>query len=603
MAESVIKLDDPLELVNRAFDLSEQAQSQKFDEYIRLYQDYKGYQDLKNKDPYMAYPSSPLPYAIIESMTARDIASVFGVTPVVPVRSMDPAFSDDARAHQDALQCLLDFGNFRNQMAFAIKQKRLFGLSFIEPHPFFDEIRVDEDRLKTFNGFPLGIETVEEIVKRFRFRFTPYSPWEIYRDPSADSLANARYAIKVSLVSVSQLIKRAKRGDFGNDYSLKGIEDESPSHDISKDHGKAMKQAVGRTLEQQDPDIKFWLRYESQGRHVDVLDFKHVFRDRKDENLKINLVALVNNDDPNPSMRFDGISEIKPIESTVAMYNMTMAQLINNHSMQNHGVFAYQRGKVTPDQLIMRPGARWEVTGLLGNQTPLSAVQQIPIQSLPRDAYMIPQLLESMMRLAVNFNEQDEGSAQTSGTTATGDAIRRQQSDSRKGMTISKLESQLGEIANLCFSHMDQMMLPEDWASLIGVERAQALQSTNPNKIPGGCRFHFTGKDRAQEMLVKRREMIDLISVVGPQPILLRKLFDSYAWTESEFEELIQGMQQQQEQAAQAESQGEQGELEALFNKKRVTGKAQQANQIEEVALGLKALPGQSGQTKSNRSN
>ena len=605
MAKSIINLNDPLELVTQFFDLAEQAQSQKFDEYIRLYQDYKGYQDLKDKDPYMAYPTSPLPFAIIESMTARDIATIFGVTPIVPVRSMDPAFSDDARAHQDALQCLFDFGDFRNQLGFSIKQKRLFGLSFIEPHPFYDEIRVDEQRLKTFNGFPVGVETVEEVVKRFRFRFTPYSPWEIYRDPSADTLSNARGVVKVSLVSVSQLIKRAKRGDFGNNYNIQGITDEPPSRALSQDHGKTLKAAVGRTIEEQDPDIKFLLRYEEDDRYIDILDFKHVLRDRKNPNAhgKINLVALVNNDDPNPAMRFDGISEIKPIESTVAMYNMAMAQLINNHSMQNHGVFLYQRGKVTPDQMIMRPGARWEVTGLLGNQTPLSVVQQIPVNPLPPDAYKIPIFLESTMRLAVNFNEQDEGSARTAGTTATGDAIRRQQSDNRKSMTIAKLESQLGEIADLCFSHMDQRMLPEDWASLIGLERAQAMQSTNPNKIPGGCRFHFTGKDRAQEQLVKRREMIDLISVVGVQPILLKKLFDSYGWTESEFEELMQGIQQQQQQAAQAEAQGEQGELEALFKKKRVSGAAQIENKIDEVVVGLKALPGQTGQSKTNRSN
>ena len=366
-----------------------------------------------------------------------------------------------------------------------------------------------------------------------------------------------------------------------------------------------MRQNLKLTAPQSDSDIGFWLRWESKDRYIDIWDFKAVMRDLQLDkhpykHRRVNLSALINNYDPNPAMRFDGIGELKPVESAIAMHNMTLAQIINNHSMHNHKVMLYQKGKVSPDQLIMRAGGRIEVTGLLGGQRLEDAVHEIPIAPLSRDAYAVPQLLEGMIRVATGVFESDEGQ-QGKTQTATGDAIRRQQSDSRKSMTIAMFEWELEDIAKICFSHMEQFMAQEDWASIIGVERAKQMRFKNPNLIPGGCRYHFTGADRASEQLVKRRELIDLISIVGPKITLLQKLFDQYNWTQSEFEQLVQEIQQEQQQAAEAQAQSQQGELEDIFNKRRVSGQAQLMNKAEEVAVGLKSLPGQNGTGTTQR--
>lgn len=606
MSDNIYTIDDPLKLVQRTWEISDVFQKLKFDEYSRADEDYRGHQDLTNRDPYLAYPSSPLPYSIIESQTARDIASLFSKTPFVPLGSLLDEHSDNARNLQDTLQCLFDLGNFKQEMTVAGKMRRLYGLSYIESLPFYDEVSVMEPFVVEAGGVPIRADEEKQTVRRFRLKFNSYAPWEIFRDPYAKTLADARWVIKVTLASRRDLEQRAKRGDFGDNFDMSKLSDgQGPTKVPSDDWGQRMRQNLKLTSPQGDSDIGFWLRWESKDRYIDVWDFKSVLRDLQGDKLpynhkRVNLSALVNNYDPNPAMRFDGISELKPVESTIAMHNMTLAQLLNSHSMHNHKVLLYQKGKVAADQLVMRPGGRIEVTGLLGGQRLQDAVAEIPLAPLPSDAYAIPQMLEGMIRVAVGVFEQDEGQ-QGKTQTATGDAIRRQQSDSRKGMTISMFEWELEDIAKICFSHMEQFMEEPDWASIIGQERAKQMRFTNPNLIPGGCRYHFTGADRASEQLVKRRELIDLISIVGPKMALLKKLFDQYNWTESEFEELVAEFQQEQQQATQAQEQAQETELQNVFAKRRVSGQAQLANKVEEVAVGLRSLPGQNGSNATQR--
>lgn len=603
MSNNIYMIDDPRDLVQRTWEISRDYQRQKFEEYERAYQDYKGWQDMSDKDPFLAYPSSPLPYSIIESQTARDVGSLFSKTPYVPLGSLLPENSNHARDLQDALQCLFDLGRFKQEMTIGAKMRRLYGLAFIEPMPFFDEVRVMETQLKEVDGVPVGTEDVERIVRRFRIAFNAFAPWEIFRDPFAKTIHDSRWVIKQTLVSKRELIRRAKLGDFGDKFDISEINSSSDAGEaLNKDQGNFMRTKLGLSMPQGDPDIALLSRFESRDRYIDVLDFKTVLRDSSNSRKKnpfnhngINLGSLVNNYDPNSAMRFDGIGELKAVESTVAMHNMLLAQLINNHAMQNHKVLLYQRGKVTPEQLIMRPGGRIEVTGLMGNAPLRSAVEELQVSPLPRDAYAMPGFFESMIRTATGVFEQDEGS-QSGSQTATGDAIRRQQSDSRKGMTISMFEWELEQIARLCFSHMDQFMEQEDWGSIIGSQRAQEMQFTHPDHIPGGCTYLFKGKDRASEQLVRRRELLDMLGVLGPLPTLIAETLELHNFDQRKIEQIQQELAQIQQQQAQAQEQSQEGELQDLFAKKRVAGKAQTQNSIEkglaEVAVGLKSLAG-----------
>jgi len=563
--------DDPLQLVTRRWEISRDFQMSKFDEYWRAYQDYKGNQDMTGKDPYLAYPVSPLPYAIIESQTARDIASLFNATPWIPLGADLEENSNEARDFQDGLQCLLEKGKFRKEMTIAGKARRLYGLSYIEPMPTFVDITVPETEMETFEDIPLSVNEVNHIVKRFRFKFNTFMPWDILRDPYAIDLKSSRWIIKQSMVSKKQLLKQALAGDFGDDYNIEGLRNAAESgRALHEDRGQEMRRRLGLGAPDPDPDIGLLLRFESPDRFIDVLDFTTVLRDQPNPFIhgQVNLAALINNYDPNSAMRFDGIGEMKPIEATVALHNMSLAQLVNNHSLQNHKVLLYQKGKVAPDQLQMRPGGRVEVTGLLPGQSLQSAVQELVVSPLPRDAYAMPQVFEGHMRIATGVFEGDQGQ-QGKSSTATDSALRRQQSDSRKSMTISMFEWELGDIAELCFSHMEQFMEVEDWGSIIGAERASTMAFKNPNHIPGGCTYHFTGKDRTAEQLVRRRELAEVIGLIGPVPTLVKKALQLQNFSEREIEQVVQELAAQQAAAAEAAERSKQAELEQTFSKKR----------------------------------
>jgi len=403
------------------------------------------------------------------------------------------------------------------------------------------------------------------------------------------------------MVSKKQLLKQALAGDFGDDYNIEGLRNAAESgRALHEDRGQEMRRRLGLGAPDPDPDIGLLLRFESPDRFIDVLDFTTVLRDQPNPFIhgQVNLAALINNYDPNSAMRFDGIGEMKPIEATVALHNMSLAQLVNNHSLQNHKVLLYQKGKVAPDQLQMRPGGRVEVTGLLPGQSLQSAVRELVVSPLPRDAYAMPQVFEGHMRIATGVFEGDQGQ-QGKSSTATDSALRRQQSDSRKSMTISMFEWELGDIAELCFSHMEQFMEVEDWGSIIGAERASTMAFKNPNHIPGGCTYHFTGKDRTAEQLVRRRELAEVIGLIGPVPTLVKKALQLQNFSEREIEQVVQELAAQQAAAAEAAERSKQAELEQTFSKKRALGKATQMNQIEEVSLGLKSLPGKDNKSPS----
>lgn len=592
MAKFVLdRENDALTTFRLAFEQSERFQKEKLDEFERIYKRYKGHIDFSDKDPYLAYPVAPLAYAIIEGQVSRDIRAVFSKTPYIPIKSIKPEYRTAARDFSDALQCLLDLGDFVDKMIIADKYRRLYGLAYFEPTPVYESVK----RLALRPSL-LGMEEVEEEVKRFRLKFEVYAPWEVYRDPFARTLEDARWVIKLRLASKSELIRQAENGDFGDDFDISKLteEDSTASTEMTKDWSTRMRQAVGLSLPEQDTDIGVYGRLETKDRYIDVWDFRAVLRDVENpfNHGRVNLAALINNFDPNPMMQFDGISELKVVEPMLDLLDSNLAQMQNNHNMQNHKVLAYDEEKVSVDTLVMRPGARVPVVNRLPNEPLLDAVQEIPVSPLSPDHYRVPAILERWIRVATSEFEADQGETTQRPTTATEAALLRQQSDSRKQLTISMFERSLKDIANLCLSHMHQFMETPDWADLLGDDRANAIQFTHPQQIPGGCTFSFTGADRASEQLVMRRELVDLMSVVGPNPMLEKKLLESYNFSNEELQAYFQIREQEQQAAQQAAQAQENRELELQANKKRIGGLINTENKIREVSLGLRALPG-----------
>jgi len=601
------KDSDALTAVRTAFDISDEYQSQKFDEYERAYQDYKGYQNMTGKDPFLAYPKSPLPYAIVESQTARDISAVFDKTPWVELKALLPENKGAAQDFQETYQCLSEMGDLKKVCVSAAKMKRLYGLSFLETTPEWIRIKTVESQPRMVGGLEVSTEDVPVVIDRFRLKFKAFAPWEIYRDPFAEDLKSSRWVIKMTLVSRRELIKMAERGTFGEDFDigkLKSSADMGKGESTNKDWGVRMRESIGLAAPQEDSDVSVLVQFESPDRYIDIWDFRVVLRDQDNpfDHGQVNLTAFINNYDPNPKMRFDGISELKSVEQVIGMHSMALAQLVNNHQFSQHKTLLYRQGSVEPDTLVMRPGGRIAVTSLLPNMPLDAGVRELPHTPLSPDDYNVPAMLEQIVRTNTGVFKDDEGDSNPSIGTATEAALNRQQSDSRKKLTIDMFDRQLAEVADLAFSHMSQFMSPLDWGNIIGSERAQQMEVTHPQHIPGGCQFQFNSADRETERLIKRQGYTDLLGIYGgvqAPMVLQQKLLELYGLPEHDIQAFMQELQQQQQAAQEAAQSAEQNELSADLNKKDMMGKVDNANSIEkqvtEVALGLKALPGEKG--------
>jgi len=586
-----------VEKVQRAWDISDQYMEQKFRQWERMDQLYRGHQDLSNRDPYLAYPKSSMPFSMIESQTARDVNAVFSSSPWVPLTSTLLENRAQSKHFESAFQCLAELGSFKEQMYRAAKMRRLNGLSYVEVTPRWDEIEIMQERAITTQGIVTDIEKVPQKVRRFRLDFHAFAPYEVYRDPFAANLEDSRWVIKMFVSSKHELKKMAEAGKFGDNFDVDKLDSDAASSgsDITEAWSHKIRESLHLSGAEADSDIGIYLEFESPEEYIKIWDFRVELSRGPNpyKHGKVNLTALINNFDPNPAMAFDGIPELKPVESTISMLDSSLGQLVNNANASQHKVLLFRKDSVSPDQLRMTAHNRIQISNLPASSPLNSAVEELRVTPLGPDYYNLPAKLESMIRGGLGIFEQDEGSAGTS-QTATGDALRRQQSDSRKKMTIDLYLLQVTRIADLGFSHMDQFMDTDDWAALIGEEAANEMEVTHPNHIAGGCIYSHVGADKASQNLIDTRELIDSMSVLTQvtNPVLRRKYFELKQWTPNDIEEYERFEAEAQQQAAQQAQQQADNEIENFTEKKQITARVDIEKQVVEVGMGLKSLPG-----------
>ncbi len=591
VADTYLDFDgEPLKLVEAAYTIAQNQQQVRNNQYQRDWQNYQGWIDMTRRNPDQANVFVPKPFVIIETKVPRNVRNVVGMRPYIPFESAREEYRYQSQLMQIVLDELLYRGGMYSKYNDSAKIKTLYGTSFIEILPYYDQVNQ-----KVLIGDAFGQPTlVDNPVFRLRFRIRVYAPWEVYVDPYAINLEEkdaCRYVVKLELVSRRQLIKLSEKGAY-QDFDVEQLRSvhAGDSQDKAKHWGLSMLADLGIPLPDGDDDMGLLMRYESPERYIDIWNGLVVLRDIANpyKHGKINLSRHKHTSDAHTQNSFWGIGEMKPNEVLFAMNNDTWNMTLNSHQLHNQPTIYYRKDSVHPDAIVRTAGNRVQIE--CGNDRPISdSIEDAPIHGLPRDHYMIPHELERMIDMTSGIYDMQRGEAPIKESTASEAAMRREAGDIRLELEIRNSEAFLADLGDKALSHIDQFATIEDKIEILGMQPAMMLEYSNPTDLPGGYNYRFKGSMRAANLLIKQRNLKELSQILLNVPNLLpgeylKLILQIHDFDEAEISRMVipdQVMWQMQQQAAaqQAQAEFEENERQRAHERDIAEIKRKQAEQ------------------------
>jgi hypothetical protein len=552
VANNFVDFDgDGLKLVQDFWQLSKDAQYVRNTQYMRDYKLYSNYTDIADRDPDRPNVFIPKTYSNVEIKTSRDIKLLFGQRPYIPFEARRKEFRLVSQTQTELLDEYLDKGGFFDKAVMATKLKNLYGTSFTEIIPYFELVTQKQIVPEMVFGRPTGsVQMIEAQVPRLTFRITTFGPWEVYVDPVATSIeekGGCRGLIKLQIVSRREIIKLAQAGGYPNldvEILLKNTGQISNVQDGN--WGQQMLSELGLTRVLEDSDLGLLMRYESEERYIDVWNGTILLRDIPNpfNHKLINLSRFPHSYDAHSQNKFWGIGESKPMEVLQHMINDLVNMTLRNHEMINEGIIYYRNDAVDPNALVRTAGNRVGVDS--SNDKPISdSIFESPGTSLPRDHYMLPEMVERWMDVGSGVFDIQRGETAQKETTATESALRKESGDARHEVNIKMGEQiYLKDIGKKCLSHIDQFATTDDMVEVVGIQQAMNLITASPADLPGGYNFTFKGSDRVSSTLIKQRNWREVAPVLLSIPNILpgklaEKLLQVFELNDFETSEMI----------------------------------------------------------------
>lgn len=523
--------DDPLELLEKAWERAEKAQSYRNEVYRRLWLQYKGFIDTVS-DPYRSNMSIPKTWSVIETITPRLGKALFGSRPYIPLSVERDEFKDAMSAIESVMDVYLHKDKFKVKGIQMIKMIGCFGTSFLEPHP--DTELVTEKRLMQSPIYPFSIGIEKEVVRRFRLKTRIWAPWQVYVEPNMKSLEDHGYVILVDEIARKQ-VEDHYQVDLRAGLK-EAMENSSLGSDTRARYSETMLTSLGIARPEDDDTYGILMRYLSKDRLITSWNGLVILEDKRGNGQRIDLTRVLYNEDPMPQNGFWGQGEIKIIEELCDKLNETWNITFDNHDMINHAVLAYKEGAVDIETAVMMGGTRIKVKKNFNGPFD-DALRRLDTPGLPPDHYQIPAMLERFIDLTSGVFDITRGeSTQVSGgsKTATESSLLFQHADIRSEMKIQIIEMLgLADFGELCTRIIDDFADSDDLYEILG-ERAADIITMNPNDIPGGFDWQFKGSSTISEDFRKRADWREIIEV----------LRDSMAWRPGAMERetmMIQG--------------------------------------------------------------
>jgi len=541
---------DPLELVEAAFEHADTMQSVRNNQYTRDFLLWNAVLDMADRDNDATNIMLPKIYSIVENKSAKETRALLRKRPFLSWGSRRDEFKGICESQVEVVDVLLDKAGFYDEAEFANKLKILYGTSFMSALPWYEKV-IQTDLVQGPYGEPKRIPREAYLL---RLALETWAPWEVMVDPYATGLerpGQCRYVIKIQTASKRQIRDAYADGKYPGldlDRLL-----EYPRHDSGghfKDHpwGQQMMAEMGLPVPQGDDDIGILLRYQSEDRYIDVWQGAVTLSDGDNpfsHNL-INLSRFHHTQMPNTSGRFWGVGEAKPNEVQASMLDDLYNLMFSAHGFSDQPVIFYREDAVdNVDDLQLA----------LGNRIALKGEKDRPIsdsvfidrgQGLPADHYLLTDRVERNMDLtAAEFGTQ-RGEVESGGERlATEVALAHQEGSARQEASVRRGENVfLKDFTHKILSIVNQSGSIDDYAEILGEERAMEMYTMAPDELPGGYETTFKGSDWVSHLMVKQRNMKEALPLIlnseyAKQYGVLKQHLNLLEFTEKEIAEML----------------------------------------------------------------
>ncbi len=507
------------DLVEAAVSAAEERQNIRNDQFRKEWWLYLAYKDQSERDPDMPNIALPKLYSMIENKTPRETAAVFGNRPIAPIVARRDTFQPLADLQTEVLDDLLTKAGVWEEGHLAIKMKILYGTALMGCIPYYKRIKE-----RALVPGPQGMQVVEREVHRLRLQLETWAPWEILVDPEATGLrepGDCRYMVKIQLISKRDIMAGYEQGRYP-DLDVDRLQNyRGPTSRWRGEHfGHQMLADLGLPAPSDDDDMGVLLRYESPERYIDMWQGEITLRDGDNpfEHGLINASRLIHTLAPHSQNRFWGIGEAQPNEIQLAMlddlWNLTFAA----HGMANQPLVFFRKGAVDPDDIIFDLGRRIPVD--TNSDRPIR--DDVDVQAgtgLPRDHYMLPQVVERNIDLVSAEFDPSRGEVAVGSQTATEINLLAEQGSKRQEGTIQLAERVfMTDFALKTLRTIDQFASFDDYAEILGPDQAVLMFTASPEDLPGGHNFEFQGSAQVNELFQKRRALGDIAEVLVNSP-------------------------------------------------------------------------------------
>ena len=567
---------DGLKLVQDAYESSRTSQTERLEQYKRDYLLWRAYVDMTNRDENQANIAIPKIYSIVKTKVARDCGAILRSRPYIPFEASRKDFRTQSGLMNQLSDYYLHEANYPARFNLLDTLKTLYGVGYMDAIPHYKKIRQKTMVPQVVGGVQVGMSVGEEEVYRLQFILRVWAPWEIFHDPIATGLEEpgaCRWVIKTQLASKREILRMAERGAYP-DLDVEKLKLYTPTGSLySADHkGLQMLSEFGLSTSVMDDDIVLLMRMESEDRYLDVLNNEILLRDVPNpyKHGLINLSRCIHQAEAHTQNQFEGIGEAKPNEVLQAMLSDTWNITFNAASINLQPIIYYKKDALSPDALVRTAGNRIPVAQAEGRPI-TDAVHESPGQPLPAEHFAMAAQIERMMDLTSGVWNIQRGEADAGNRTLGEAAMLREGGDQLQEMNVKLVESIfMKPFCDRFVSMVDQFATPDDIVEVLGQEGAVLLSATaNPADLPGGYNYSFKGSDRIVNLLVKQRNLTELIEPLtllldGGKFMLARQVLEAYEFTDAEIQEILgeaqQLMMMQMEMAAQQQQMDAQGQ-------------------------------------------
>lgn len=589
---------EPIKLIQDCYAIGENSQRPRWNQAQRDWLTYNAYIDIRDRDPNLPNVALPKIYSIVETKNPDKVAALFGRHPVFPIFSRRREFRPVTDVFSEVIDYLCGLGGLYEDGSLLCKLATLFGTSYIEAIPYYEEV-IEEQLLRLNVG---GFKKVSQKGYRLRFKFNVWALWEILHDPIATGLRDVTscgWVIKPHLTTKRAIKKMYEMGAYpGLDLAALDASKASGKAYKGTNFGHQMLQAYGLPDPVTDDDTGVLVRFESPDRYIDAWMGELPLRDQDNPYSKAkkghglcNLSKLTNVQTPHTQQQWYGIGEAKPNEILAAIQNDTMNMTLLAGAMLSMPLIFFRKQGMMKEDFVFSPGQRIPISG--SAERPITDNYSIEGgQPLPPQLYEMLDRIERFMDLGAGEFGPGRGEGMRGGGGTASEAIIATERGSKRqeGQFMLDEAGFKSDFLRKLLGHVAEFSQFGDMAEVVGPERAMLAYVANPADLPGGYNMEFSGSARVRQRANQFDKLVQIAPIaqndIANRPGgVLRKLYDLTDFNQDEIDDMALSPEEIDMKIRQ----------EMLMEQQAQQMEYEQQNQIEDKRIEAKARPGAAG--------